>query len=192
MSEPVRIGDHALENIRYIREAMERAGSFTSIPGWGGVWIGIMALNTALFARKAEGQDWLVYWLMLVPLAAAIGFGLMWVKGRRAGVDFTAPAARRFFASYFAPIVAAAILTYVFWRGGFYGAMPAMWLLLYGTSFVSAGAYSINLIRVMGVLFMLLGAAAAMVPAAGNILMGAGFGGLHLIFGIVIARRYGG
>src|SRR6185369_11779570 len=109
------------------------------------------------------GAEWLRDWLMLVPFAAVIGFGMMWVKGRRAGVDFTAPAARRFFASYFAPIVAAAVLTYVFWRGGFYAAMPPMWLLLYGTSFVSAGAYSINLIRVMGVLFMLFGAAAAIV-----------------------------
>ena len=116
----------------------------------------------------------------------------MLIKGRRSGVDFTAPAARRFFASYFAPLAAAAVLTFVFWRGGMFGAMPAMWLLLYGTSFVSSGAFSIRVIPVMGILYMLLGLAAGLLPQAGNMLMGVGFGGLHIIYGVIIARNYGG
>lgn len=107
-------------------------------------------------------------------------------------MDFTAAPSRRFFASYFAPLIAAAVLTFVLWRGGLFAAMPAMWLLLYGTSFVSSGTFSIRFIPVMGLLYMLLGLAAAVMPDAGNVLMGAGFGGLHLIFGLVIARRYGG
>jgi hypothetical protein len=45
----------------------------------------------------------------------------------------------------------------------------------------------------MGVAFMLLGAVAALVPlGASNILLGVGFGGLHIIFGFIIARSYGG
>ena len=192
MPEPVRIGDHALDNLRYIRETMERASAFTSIPGWGGFVIGITAIATAVIARDFKSERWLSAWLIEAAIAATIGFTTMAIKGRRAGTDFTAPAARRFFASYFAPLIAAAMLTLVLWRGGLFVAMPAAWLLLYGTSFVSSGAFSLRLVPVMGLLYMLLGIAAAVMPDAGNVLMGAGFGGLHLVFGIVIARRYGG
>ena len=192
MPEPVRIGDHALDNLRYIREAMERAGSFTSIPGWGGFVIGFTAIVTSFIARGMTGGRWVTAWLIEAAVAAVIAFATMMIKGRRSGVDFTAPPARRFFASYFAPLIAAAVLTFVLWRGGLFVAMPAAWLLLYGTSFVSSGAFSIRVIPVMGLLYMLLGLAAAVMPDAGNVLMGIGFGGLHLVFGYVIARRYGG
>jgi hypothetical protein len=192
MPEPVRIGDHALDNLRYIRETMERAGSFTSIPGWGGMVIGLSAIGTSVLARDLPGQRWLSAWLIEAAFATLIGAVTMAMKGRRAGTDFTAPVARRFFASYFAPLIAAAVLTFVLWRGGFFVAMPAMWLLLYGTSFVSSGAFSIRVIPVMGLLFMLIGLIAAVIPESGNLLMGLGFGGLHFGFGYVIARSYGG
>jgi hypothetical protein len=192
MPEPVRIGDHALDNLRYIREAMERASSFTSIPGWGGFVIGITAIATAVIVRNMTGTRWMSAWLIEAAVAAAIGFTTMAIKGRRAGTDFTAPASRRFFASYFAPLITAAILTYVLWHAGLFAAMPATWLLLYGTSFVSSGAFSIRVIPLMGLLYMLLGLTAGVVPELGNVLMGVGFGGLHLVFGLVIARRYGG
>jgi hypothetical protein len=108
-------------------------------------------------------------------------------------VSFRGAPARRFFVSYFAPIAAAAVLTFVLGRAGLYTALPATWLLLYGASFVSSGAYSIPHVPVMGVCFMLLGIAACFLPlAGGNALLGAGFGGLHVIFGFVIARGHGG
>jgi hypothetical protein len=114
-------------------------------------------------------------------------------KANRAGVSYHGAAARRFFVSYFATIGAAAALTFYLARHGFHDAIPPAWLLLYGASIVSAGAYSIPVVPVMGVCFMLLGLIACFVSfPAGNALLGAGFGGLHVVFGAVIARRYGG
>ena len=57
----------------------------------------------------------------------------------------------------------------------------------------AAAAMSVRVVPVMGVLFMTLGAAAFVAPAGwGNLFMAAGFGGLHIIFGAIIARNHGG
>ena len=117
----------------------------------------------------------------------------MFRKARRAHISFTGTPARRFFTSYLAPVAAGAALTYLLGHLGLYAVLPATWLLLYGASFVSSGAYSIPVVPVMGICFMVLGVAACFVPVSiGNALLGAGFGGLHVGFGFVIARRYGG
>ena len=194
MTEPSAIHEHALSNLRYIREAMERATAFTSIPGWGGVWVGATAVAAAVLAHGAsDGRAWLVTWLAEAVVAGLIAAVTMVRKARRADVSFHDAAARRFFVSYFAPIIAGAALTVVLARAGHYDALPSAWLLLYGASFVSSGAYSIPVVPVMGACFMFLGLIACFVPfAAGNVLLGVAFGGLHVVFGFVIARRYGG
>jgi hypothetical protein len=197
MSEaPLPMREHALDNLRFIREAMERAGSFTSIPGWGGMGVGVTAIAAAVVAQQFLGRSlrlWLATWLAEAVVAATIGFGAMAIKARRSEEAFMSGASRRFFISYFAPLVAGAVLTLALVRVESYAAIPATWLLLYGTAFVSSGAFSIRVIPVMGIAFMLLGAAAAFLPlGASNILLGAGFGGLHILFGLIIARSYGG
>ena len=194
MPEPAPIHEHALSNLRYIREAMERAGAFTSIPGWGGVAVGITAIAATVIAQPYAGtRRWLLIWLAEAVVAGIIASATMFRKASRANVSFRGGPARRFFSSYFAPIAAGAALTYLLGREGLYAVLPAVWLLLYGASFISSGAYSIPVVPVMGICYMLLGVAACFVPvSAANVLLGLGFGGLHVIFGIMIARRYGG
>jgi hypothetical protein len=192
--DPAPMHEHAISNLRYIRETMERASAFTSIPGWGGVLIGISALTAGALAHPYAGtRRWLLTWLAEAVVAALLAGVTMVMKANRAGVSFLGGPARRFFISYFAPIAAGAALTYVLGYAGFYTALPAVWLLLYGASFVSSGAFSIPVVPVMGVCYMLLGIAACFAgPQAANVLVAAGFGGLHVLFGLVIARRYGG
>ena len=193
--QPLPIHEHALESLRVIRETMERAGSFTSIPGWGGIVIGFTALGAGYFAQRVvfDPHGWLRVWLAEAVLAAAIGAVTMAIKWRRTETPFMSGVARRFFVSYFAPIIAGAVLTFTLAHRGSFDPLPAVWLVLYGTAFVSSGAFSIRVIPLMGVCFMLLGGLAALVRLpVGNLLLGAGFGGLHIIFGIIIARRYGG
>jgi len=186
--------EHAISNLAYIRETMERASAFTSIPGWGGVGVGVTALGAAALAQRVVyRREWLTIWLIEAVVAAVIAGWTMARKAKRANVSFTGAPARRFFMSYLAPIVAAAALTLLLWRIGFRGAMPATWLLLYGASFVSSGAFSIRVVPVMGFCFMALGLGAVFAPLAiANVLLAAGFGALHVIFGFIIARSYGG
>src|ERR1051325_2616188 len=156
--------EHAAESLRFIRDTMERAGSFTSIPGWGGFAIGLTAIGASVAAQPLRGRAWLAVWIGEAALAAVIGAVTVAMKGRRAGTSFTTPAAKRFFAGYLAPMLAGAILTIALYRAGAFAAMPATWLLLYGTAFVSRGAVSIRGNPGMGVCYMLLGGARAFAP----------------------------
>jgi hypothetical protein len=85
------------------------------------------------------------------------------------------------------------VLTPVFATLGLVARLPGCWLLLYGTALASGGAFSVRVVPLMGLCFMALGVVAFAAPASwGQWLMAAGFGGLHIGFGLVIARRYGG
>jgi len=195
VTERAALHEHALHNIRYIREAMERASAFTSIPGWGGCAIGVTAIATAVVASRFTVQPriWVSCWLVEAALAVAIAAVTMYAKARRANVSLLSAPARRFFVSYSAPLIAGALITLALVRAGLFAPLPAVWLLLYGASFISSGALSIRVVPVMGICFMLLGLAACFVPLSiANILMGAGFGVLHIAFGFIIARSYGG
>lgn len=193
---PEGMRDHAVDNLRYIRQTMERAGSFTSIPGWGGFLVGVTALVTTAIAEPLTAgrpRDWLNLWLVEALIASAVGWIAMVLKGKRASVSLTNGVARRFFIAYFAPLVGGAVLTLALWRAGAFQPMPSVWLVLYGTAFVSSGAFSLRVIPVMGGCFMAFGLIAAFLPLSlGNLVLGAGFGGLHIIFGLIIARHYGG
>ena len=174
---------------------MERSTAFTSIPGWGGCAIGVTAIATAFFASSYVLQPrlWVFAWVGDAIVAVTIAAVMMYVKARRAGVSLTAGPARRFFISYSAPLVAAALITLALVRASMFSPLPAVWLLLYGASFISSGSFSIRVVPVMGIFFMVLGLAACFVPLSlGNLLMGAGFGVLHIVFGFIIARSYGG
>jgi heme/copper-type cytochrome/quinol oxidase subunit 3 len=200
--DPIPIHAHAMDNLRYIRETMERAGAFTAVPGWGGVAMGCTAIATSLVATRATSVDvWLAIWMMEGALAVAIGIFAMWRKASRAGLPMWSAPARKFVFSFVPPLVAGAALTVVLWRAGAVPAIPGVWLMLYGTGVVTGGAFSVPVVPVMGLCFLAEGLVAIFAPPTLNFAasapwndfwLGAGFGGLHVLFGTIIARRYGG
>ena len=193
-SKPVELHAHAMDNLRFIRETMERAGSFTAVPGWGGVAMGVTALLAALVAaRQSTLEGWLATWLGEGLLARALGAAAMARKARAANVPLWSAPGRKFALSFAPPLVVGALLTAVLYGARQAGVIPGTWLLLYGTGIVSGGAFSTRVVPAMGLCFMALGAAALFAPLAwGTWMLAAGFGGLHIVFGMVIARRHGG
>lgn len=191
---PVAISEHALEQIKYIRETMERTDSFTAVPGWGGVAMGASALAAAgIAARQSDPRMWGIVWMCEVALAVAIGGAFVLHKTRHGDRGISAAPGRRFFLSFSPPVAAGGVLSWVLYRQDAWGVMPGMWLLLYGAGVVTAGAFSVRVVPVMGLCFMALGAAALACPAAwGNWFLAFGFGVVHIVFGLIIARRYGG
>jgi hypothetical protein len=114
-------------------------------------------------------------------------------KARSAGTRLLTASGRRFALSFLPAITAGSLLTIVLARSGYWGLLPGMWLMLYGAAVISAGTYSIPIVPAMGGCFFALGATALFVPASWlDAILLAGFGGLHILFGLIIARRYGG
>jgi hypothetical protein len=184
----------AMDNLRFIRETMERAGSFTAVSGWGQVVIGVAALGAAwLASRQSSPVNWLATWALAAVVSAGIGVLTTAMKSRAARMPLLTGPGRKFLLNLFPPLAAGAVLTAVLFEAGMMALLPGLWLLLFGVGIVAAGAFSVRVVPVMGLAFMGLGTAALMAPAAwGNGFMAAGFGGLHIVFGALIARRYGG
>ena len=191
---PVSLQGHAIDNLQFIRDAMTRAGRFTAVPGWGGVAMGLSALGTAAAASRTDSPlHWTLWWLGDAVLAIAIAMTGISRKAKRLQTSLLDAPAKRFALAYIPPVLAGAVLTIVFIDNGLIARLPGCWLLLYGVAITAGGTLSVRVIPIMGVLFMALGAAAFAAPAAwGDAFMAAGFGGLHIVFGLIIARNYGG
>ena len=184
----------AMDNLALIRDTMERAGAFTAVSGWGMVVVGITALVAAAIAsQQATEVAWLNTWLAAAFIAPLINIAAIVRKARAARLPLMSGAGRKFLLSFSPPMIVGALLTIQLYNLGMYDVLPGLWLLIYGTAVVAGGAFSVRVVPVMGFCFMVAGAIALFTsPATNDFLMAAAFGGLHIVFGIPIARRHGG
>ncbi len=192
--EPPALHTRAMDNLRYIRETMEGASAFTGVPGWGGVAMGMTALAATWFASRQPTHGlWLAAWIGEAILSASIAAWAVTRKARRAAIPLLSKPGRKFALSFSPPMIAGLLLTIALVRLGLERLLPGAWLLLYGAAVANAGAFSVRIVPAMGLCFMLCGACALFSPAGwGDAYLAAGFGGLHILFGFVIARRHGG
>ena len=185
---------------------MEGAAAFTDVPGWGLVGMGVMALAAApVAAMQPTITRWLAVWMLMAPVATAVGAWTMWQKMRRRvsgeGAFALSVPARKFLLGFWPAVFAGAVLTVALINpfapeldlALASQVLPGLWLLLYGVGVTTAGAHSIRAVPLMGGAFLVLGMLALLLPAAnGNLLMALGFGLLQIGFGVHIARRHGG
>ncbi len=203
---PPALSDRAIDNLRFIRETMERAGTFTALSGQGIALTGIIALLAFGVSGPELGSPrWLASWMGAAVAAFIISATLTLRKASASSVTISGALGRKLALAFFPSLVAGVVITAVALRAGWYVALPGLWLITYGAAVMAGGALSAPVIPVMGASFMFLGALALGAPVVLanawseparamllNGLMTAGFGGLHLFFGWAIARRYGG
>jgi hypothetical protein len=184
----------AMDNLRFIRQTMEAAATFTAVSGWGTVLIGLTALAAAALAAATQSVlRWVFIWMCEAVLSVGISVYTMALKARAAGLPLWSEPARKIVFSFAPPMAVGALLTLVCYEHGLLGLLPGVWMLLYGVGVVAAGTFSVRIVPVMGLAFMVVGTVALFAPANWTTAcMAAGFGGLHLFFGALIARRHGG
>lgn len=186
--------DRAMDDLRYIRETMERSGSFTHVSGLGGVGMGLVALGGAALAMRAPGPGaWIATWMGAAVVAIGLAVVTMHRKARAAGETLFSGPGRKFALGVSPPLVGGALLTLALASTPAWTLLPGVWLLLYGAGIVTGGAFSVRVIPLTGLAFMGLGTLALFAPAErGDLFMALGFGGLHILFGLVIWRKHGG
>ena len=192
--EPPALHDRAMDNLRYIRETMELATAFTGISGWGEIAIGVTALIASVIAaQQLTFNAWLAVWIAEGLISLLIAGWSMDRKTRAIDMPLGSGPGRKAVFSLTPPLIAGGLLTIMLVQAGLTNAIPGVWLLLYGTGVITGGMYSVKVVPIMGICFMALGAIALFSsPAFANWFMAAGFGGLHLVFGAIIVRKYGG
>ncbi len=185
----------AVANLRFIRQTMERSAVFTSLSGRGAILIGVTAVAASWIASgQAEFTGWLGIWLAEAAVAILIAIATTLPKVRGLETPATLRPIRNFALGMAPPFLAAGVLTAaVAGAEQFNWVIPGMWLLLYGCGIATGGAFSIRIVPIMGLLFMLLGTLALFLPSTlHDALLAFGFGGLHIVFGVIITWRYGG
>lgn len=184
----------AMDNLRYIRGVMERAATFTALSGWGQVVIGVTAIGAAIVAsRRSSPSNWIITWLGEAGVAGGLAVASMAIKAHLANEALLSGPLRKLILSFSPAMIVGAVLSAALAQRELHALLPGTWMLLYGAAVISAGTYSVRSVPVMGAAFMLVGTIALVAPASwSTALMIAGFGGLHIAFGIWIARRHGG
>jgi len=176
------------------RSTMERATPFTGISGRGEITIGGTALIASVIAaRQPSFKLWVYTWLAEGLISSLIAGWSMDRKARATQTSLFSGSGRKALYSLAPSLIAGGLLTLVLARAGAFAPIPGMWLLLYGTGVITGGMFSVRAVPAMGICFMALGAFALFSPTAWtNWFMAVGFGGLHLLFGAIIVRKYGG
>ena len=184
----------AMDNLEFIRDTMERAGAFTAVSGWGMVGVGVSAIAAAaVAATRSSPLAWLAVWLGEALLSVLISGWAISRKARLARMPLLSGPGRKFAMSFVPPIIVGAVLTAVLYHSALIVLLPGLWLMLYGTGVITGGAFSVRIVPVMGLCFLIAGIFAVLLPIAwSDIIMAITFGGLHIAFGIPIARRHGG
>lgn len=193
-AQPQALHDRAADDLRYIRAAMERATPFTAVSGRGYILLGVTALvAAALAARTSTATAWLAVWLVELAVAAVIAILTTAQKARRLGTPLAGAAGRKLLLGFTPVMIAGGAITFAMVRAGDATLLPGVWLAVYGAAVIGGGVFSIKPVPALGATFLTVGVATLLVTSLpGDAMLALGFGGLHIVWGILIARRHGG
>lgn len=192
-NRPVPIESRALGTLTYIRASIDAASSL-AVPGLAGIVMGAIGAAAAVLTYvPAIGNYWLTVWLVAACVAFVLGGALVARQVSQRGGSLISGPFRKFLMCLFPGLLAGAMLTLVLSLAQMQRLIPGTWLLLYGCAVIAAStatnSRSLPVVASMGALFVVLGGVAFALPASTHtLLLGAGFGGLHLISGIIIGR----
>jgi len=120
------LSDRALDNLRFIRETMERAGTFTAISGWGIVAVGVLAMVAAAVAHIRPTVEWRVgTWVVTAAACIALSMWATARKARRSDVSMVSGPAQKLALAFSPAMLVGALLTVALLRTGANDLLPA-------------------------------------------------------------------
>lgn len=197
-----------IDDIKEIRKIMDRSTRFLSLSGMSGITSGIIALIGAFMAYTTiyDGQDYFQYrkallnsdslTSLLIIALATLSLSILcayFFTTRRAKKNNEAlldEQAKRMLLNMAIPLLAGGVLSLIFISKGFVGLAAPLTLIFYGLALVSGSTYTMDEMRSLGLLEIGLGLLSSYFIGYGLIFWAIGFGGLHIIYGIVMHYKY--
>ena len=197
--------EHDLASIRNI---MERSVKFISLSGLAGVMAGFYALIAAyiIYYTIYQGQlsqthDYFeffpnrVYQIVLVgavTLVASLftGWYLTYRKAKKIGASMWNTTSRRLLLNLLIPLISGGLFVLALLWHGYVGHVGPACLIFYGLALLSASANLVDEVRYLGYCELILGVVAAFIVGYSLIFWAIGFGVLHIVYGVLMYRKY--
>jgi len=203
----------SIEDIRTIRKIMEESSRFLSLSGLSGIFAGIFAIAGALiayffilkngtikydeyFRSLSEKETIVLRWQLLTDALFVLAFSVMVSyyfsarKAKREGKVFWTSVSKRLFINLLIPLITGGIFTFILLIQNNIQLIVPCFLIFYGLSLVNAGKFTYGEVFYLGILEIITGLASAIFPNLGLVFWIFGFGILHIIYGVVMYRKY--
>lgn len=198
-----------IEDLKDIKQMMNRSSKFISLSGISGITAGILAITGAYLAYQTiySNQDYLVYrqailnyesifTLLLIAsstLILSISSGIFFTtrKARKNNQKLWDPQTKSLLINLFIPLVTGGLVCLILLSKGYIGIIAPLTLIFYGLALVNASKYTLDEIRSLGLIEIILGLLGIYFIGYGLIIWTVGFGILHIIYGIIMHIRYG-
>ena len=197
--------EEAREHLRVIRQTMERSTKYSTLSGLSGVLIGLTAIAGVLVTRgminRSLGAGRPLHdiqpqlagvWLAVLAFAVAIEFLANKRRAARVGKRIASPLGAHILLAALPAFLAAAVLSLFFYQHGLFPFIWGIWMLCYGLAISAVGLFSVRPVSYLGAAFVLAGAVTLLLPGPYHLFMMAlTFGGFHIFYGVLMARRHG-
>ena len=192
------------EDIKAIRDMMEKSSKFLSLSGLSGIFAGFAAIGGAAFAyfyllKNPAATDYTFKQEVLILLADALfvllfstGFGIYfsWKKARKNNQSLFNSVTKRAIYNLSVPLIAGGIFSFLLlWRGEI-GLASASTLLFYGLALINTSKYTFDEIHYLGIIEVILGLSAAVFSHCGIFFWTVGFGFCHILYGWIMYNKY--
>jgi len=197
--------EEARENLRVIRQTMERSTQYSTLSGLSGVLIGLTAIVgvglTEIILSRASGAHQpmsVTYpflglvWLAGLMVAVGIEFACNKRRAARIGKRVASPLGAHILIAALPSFLTAGVLTLFFYLHDLVSFVWGVWMLCYGLAICAVGLFSVRPVSLLGAAFVVTGAVTLLLPAPlPLIMMAVSFGGYHIIYGVLMARKHG-
>ena len=190
-----------IEDLKEIRSLMEKSTRFLSLSGWSGIMAGVYALIGAYLAHDYASSEhfvnnpndhlrFLVIGIGVMAAALITGAILTYPKAKKNNQSMFDKTALRMLVHIGFPMVVGFFVWLAFALQGGEQYMAGMLLIFYGLGLINGSKYTLNDIRVLGVVNVVLGVLALFFTHYGLYFWAAGFGLGHIVYGLYMWMRY--